>query len=158
MKRRNYRENNQPLVMIIPMIDIMLFLLVFFMLSTIYMVQTNNFQVTLPQSETAQQQENKPNVIEVTVMANGEIMFEDEKVQKNQLAQKISETLSADNETVFVLLGDKMTRYEQVVNVLEVMKKSGIKHISIATEVKNNFWEMIKCSTDHFGRGFFFWL
>ena len=136
MKRRNYRENNQPLVMIIPMIDIMLFLLVFFMLSTIYMVQTNNFQVTLPQSETAQQQENKPNVIKVTVMANGEIMFEDEKVQKNQLAQKIFETLSADNETVFVLLGDKLTRYEQVVNVLEVMKKSGIKHISIATEVK----------------------
>ena len=136
MKRRNYRENNQPLVMIIPMIDIMLFLLVFFMLSTIYMVQTNNFQVTLPQSETAQQQENKPNVIKVTVMANGEIMFEEEKVQKNQLAQKIFETLSADNETVFVLLGDKMTHYEQVVNVLEIMKKSGIKHISIATEVK----------------------
>ena len=136
MKRRNYRENNQPLVMIIPMIDIMLFLLVFFMLSTIYMVQTNNFQVTLPQSETKQQQENKPNVIKVTVMANGEIMFEEEKVQKNQLAQKIFETLSADNETVFVLLGDKMTRYEQVVNVLEIMKKSGIKNISIATEVK----------------------
>ena len=136
MKRQNYRENNQPLVMIIPMIDIMLFLLVFFMLSTIYMVQTNNFQVTLPQSETAQQQENKPNVIKVTVMVNGEIMFEEEKVQKNQMAQKISETLSADNETVFVLFGDKLTRYEQVVNVLEVMKKSGIKHISIATEVK----------------------
>ena len=136
MKRRNYRENNQPLVMIIPMIDIMLFLLVFFMLSTIYMVQTNNFQVTLPQSETAQQQENKPNVIKITVLANGEIMFEDEKVQKNQLSQKISETLSADKEAIFVLLGDKMTRYEQVVNVLEVMKKSGIKHISIATEVK----------------------
>ena len=136
MKRRNFRENNQPLVMIIPMIDIMLFLLVFFMLSTIYMVQTNNFQVTLPQSETKQQQENPPNVIKVTVMANGEIMFEDEKVQKNQLAQKIFETLSADNETFFVLLGDKMTRYEQVVNVLEIMKKSGIRHISIATEVK----------------------
>ena len=45
MKRRNFRENNQPLVMIIPMIDIMLFLLVFFMISTIYMVQTNNIQV-----------------------------------------------------------------------------------------------------------------
>ena len=100
------------------------------------MVQTNNFQVTLPQSETAQQQENKPNVIKITVLANGEIMFEDEKVQKNQLSQKISETLSADKEAIFVLLGDKMTRYEQVVNVLKVMKKSGIKHISLATEVK----------------------
>ena len=106
------------------------------MLSTIYMVQTNNFQVTLPQTENNQSQKTEKNLIKITVMANGEIIFEDEKVQKNQLAKKIFETLSADNKTVFVLLGDKLTRYEQVVNVLEVMKKSGIKHISIATEVK----------------------
>ena len=136
MKRRNFRENNQPLVMIIPMIDIMLFLLVFFMLSTIYMIQTNNFQVNLPQTENQQSQKTEKNLIKITVMANGEIIFEDEKVQKTQLAKKISETLSADNETVFILFGDKLTRYEQVANVLEIMKKSGIKNISIATEVK----------------------
>ena len=45
MKRRDFREKTQPLVMIIPMIDIMLFLLVFFMLSTIYMVQTNTLPI-----------------------------------------------------------------------------------------------------------------
>ena len=136
MKRRNFRENNQPLVMIIPMIDIMLFLLVFFMLSTIYMVQTNNYQVNLPQTENSQPQEIKPNVIKITVMANGEVIFEDEKVQSKELAQKIYSALSADKETVFVLLGDKMTRYEQVVGVLDIMKKSGAKHVSIATEIK----------------------
>ena len=136
MKRRNFRENNQPLVMIIPMIDIMLFLLVFFMISTIYMVQTNNIQVNLPQTENSQPQDVKPNIIKVTVMANGEIMFGEDKVQSRQLAQKVYDTLSADSDAVFVLLGDKSTRYEQVVNVLDVLKKSGVKHLSIATEVK----------------------
>ena len=48
--RRDFRITKEPLVMIIPMIDIMLFLLVFFMISTIYMVQTNTVQVALPQA------------------------------------------------------------------------------------------------------------
>lgn len=136
MKRRDFREKNQPLVMIIPMIDIMLFLLVFFMISTIYMVQTNNFQVTLPQTEKTESQDKKNNAVQITVLANGEILFEDEKIQAKQLPQKIQDTLTADGEKIFVLFGDKMTRYEQVVKVLEVMKKSGVKNISIATEVK----------------------
>lgn len=136
MKRRNFREKNQPLVMIIPMIDIMLFLLVFFMLSTIYMVQTNNIPVNLPQTENSQPKDTKPNIVKVTVMANGEINFGDDKVTSSELAQKIYDTLSADSDAVFVLLGDKMTRYEQIVKVLDVLKKSGVKHVSIATEVK----------------------
>lgn len=135
MKRRDFREKNQPLVMIIPMIDIMLFLLVFFMLGTIYMVQTNNFKVNLPQAETAEH-ENQPKIISVTVAADGNLFFDDEKIFNKQLPQKISQTLSADSETIFILLGDKSARYEQVVNVLDILKKSGVKHISIATEAK----------------------
>ena len=48
--RRNFHDVREPLVMIIPMIDIMLFLLVFFMLSTMYMVNASTVQVSLPQA------------------------------------------------------------------------------------------------------------
>jgi len=132
--KRDFRIKTQPLVMIIPMIDIMLFLLVFFMLSTIYMVQTNNFEINLPQTTTEQVQEKK-SANSITVLANGEILFEDEKISRQQLAEKVREILSDD--TIFILYGDKLTRYEQIVNVLEILKKSGVKNISIATELKN---------------------
>lgn len=135
MKHRDFREKNQPLIMIIPMIDIMLFLLIFFMLSTIYMTQTNNFNVNLPKAETSTE-EKKPNFVSVTVAADGNLFYEDKKIFKNQLPQKVHQTLSANDETVFVLLGDKSSRYEHVVNVLEILKKSGVKHVSIATEAK----------------------
>ena len=135
MKLRDFRKKEQPLIMIIPMIDIMLFLLVFFMISTIYMVQTNNFEVNLPQSETATQ-DIKSNVVKVTVAENGDIIFEDEKILKNQLPQKIFQTMTANNETVFVLFGDKSAKYEQVIYVLDLLKKFGVKNISIATEAK----------------------
>ena len=136
MKHRNFRETQQPLVMIIPMIDIMLFLLVFFMLSTIYMKQTNNFEVDLPKSETAESS-TQPKIIPVTVMESGEILYEDSKILIKNLPPLVQYSLREDNDAIFVLYGDKNTKYDKVVGVLELLKKSGVRHISIATEIKN---------------------
>ena len=131
--RRDFRENKQPLVMIIPMIDIMLFLLVFFMISTIYMVQTNTLQVTLPNSSSGNI-ETRQNIISITVTANGNILYENDSVQNENLAQKIHATLESNSETIFLLRGDKSARYENVVTVLDLLKKSGAHRVSIATE------------------------
>ena len=136
MRHRDFREKNQPLVMIIPMIDIMLFLLVFFMLSTIYMVQTNNFNVDLPKSE-GSQQDVEPKVSSITVTEKGEIMFDDSKILDKNLPQMVNHALEKDNETIFVIYGDRAARYEKVAAVLEILKKSGVRHVSIATEAKN---------------------
>ena len=135
MRRRDFREKGQPVVMIIPMIDIMLFLLVFFMISTIYMVQTNTLQVNLPQSESAKR-DTKPNVIPITVMENGNIMYDKDNINNRDLTMKVQKAILEDKDTIFVLFGDKFTKYEKVVSVLEMLKKSGVKHISIATETK----------------------
>lgn len=135
MKRRDFREKNQPAVMIIPMIDIMLFLLVFFMISTIYMVQTNTLQINLPQSSEAKQ-EKRSNLISITVAANGNIFFDKETISNQDLQKKIKNALATDKETVFILCGDKSAKYENVVSVLDMLKKSGVRHVSIATEIK----------------------
>ena len=135
MKRRNFREKTQPLVMIIPMIDIMLFLLVFFMISTIYMVQTNTLPVSLPQSTTAKQ-ETRPNVVPITILASGDVLFDKDSVPNQQLAEKIHKALAEDKNAIFVLRGDKSARYESVVAVLDLLKKSGASRVSIATEMK----------------------
>ena len=136
MRRRDFRENKQPLVMIIPMIDIMLFLLVFFMLGTIYMVQTNNFNVNLPQTE-GESRDVQPKIISITVTESGEVMFDDKKVLPKNLPQLVNHTLTKDSESIFVIYGDKSARYEKIVGVLEILKKSGVRHVSVATEIKN---------------------
>ena len=121
--------------MIIPMIDIMLFLLVFFMISTIYMVQTNTLQVNLPQAASANQ-ETRPTVVPITVMQDGAILFDKEGVPSEELSSKIRAALESNQNVVFVLRGDRAARYESVVAVLDLLKQSGAKHVSIATEMK----------------------
>lgn len=135
MRHRDFREKTQPLVMIIPMIDIMLFLLVFFMISTIYMVQTNTLSVSLPQSSSAKQ-DTRPNIIPITVTQSGDVLFDKDSVPNQQLAEKIHKALEQDKDTVFVVRGDKAARYESVVALLDLLKKSGASRVSIATEMK----------------------
>ena len=135
MRRRDFREKNQPLVMIIPMIDIMLFLLIFFMISTIYMVQTNTLPVSLPQSSSAKQ-ETRPNIVPIIVTASGDVLFDKDTVPNQQLPEKIRKAIEQDKDVIFVLRGDKSARYDSVVAVLDLLKKSGARRVSIATDLK----------------------
>lgn len=133
--RRDYREKQQPLVMIIPMIDIMLFLLVFFMISTIYMVQTNTVQVSLPQAAKAVQ-ETRPGLVSITVTETGDILYDKDTIPSGDLVKRVRETLETDSDTVFLLRGDRNVPYEHVVHVLDILKRAGTRHVSIATEIK----------------------
>ncbi|MCR5030280.1 MAG: biopolymer transporter ExbD [Selenomonadaceae bacterium] len=133
--RRNFHEVKEPAVMIIPMIDIMLFLLVFFMVSSIFMVQSNTIQVNLPAASQAKR-DTRPNIVPVAVAADGTLQYKQETIGLHDLPAKVKESLLTDAETVFVLRGDKKTPYENVVSVLDVLKRSGTRHVSIATERK----------------------
>ena len=133
LMRRDFRLTKEPLVMIIPMIDIMLFLLVFFMISTIYMVQTNTIQVALPQAA-ASKMETRPNIVPITVTDKGDVLYDKDELPNEDIAGKVKESLAADADTVFVLRGDKKADYASVVLVLDVLKRSGARHVSIATE------------------------
>ena len=131
--RRDFRITKEPLVMIIPMIDIMLFLLVFFMISTIYMVQTNTVQVALPQAA-AGKMETRPNIVPITVTEKGDVLYDKDELPNENLADKMKASLASDPDTVFVLRGDKKADYQFVVSVFDALKEAGTRHVSIATE------------------------
>ena len=132
MKLRSLRVENQPELMIIPMIDIIFFLLVFFMLSTLSMVQQNTIPVNLPQATAAQQ--DTPSNINVTVLENGSVMFNQEEIPLTLLAKRVNAELSKASETVFILRGDKQVAYGQIVTVLDELKQAGAHKVAVAVE------------------------
>ena len=133
--RRDLRITKEPLVMIIPMIDIMLFLLVFFMISTIYMVHANTLQVVLPQAASTKM-ETRSNIVPITVTDRGEVLYDKDELLNQDIEQRVRDALAADPDTVFILRGDAKADYEDVVRVLDILKRSGTRHVSIATEAK----------------------
>ena len=134
MKLRSLRLENQPELMIIPMIDIIFFLLVFFMMSTLYMVEQNTLPVNLPQAAAAQA--DMPRATNVTVQADGRIMFEQEEIPLPILAKRVGIQLTQQPDSVFILRADKQTSYAQVIAVLDEIKLAGARRISLASERK----------------------
>lgn len=135
MKLRDLRSVRQPKLMIIPMIDIIFFLLVFFIMSTLYMVDQQLIPVNLPQAASAQSE--RPRSVAVIVTKDGRIMFDQEDVPLELVKKRVQMELVKQNDVVFVLRSDKMAEYGKVVAVLDELKLAGAHRVAIATERKD---------------------
>lgn len=132
MKLRSMKVQEEPKLMIIPMIDIIFFLLVFFMISTMTMVQQNTFKVGLPQASSAQLDMNQH--ANITVMADGNITFNKESLDKEQLIRRVQIELQRNPDLQVILNGDKDVNYGFVIETFDALKQAGVKKLSIAVE------------------------
>ena len=132
MKLRSMKVQEEPKLMIIPMIDIIFFLLVFFMISTMTMVQQNTFKVGLPQASSAQLDMNQH--VNITVMADGNIAFNKESLDKEQLIRRVQIELQRNPDLQVILNGDKDVNYGFVIETFDALKQAGVNKLSIAVE------------------------
>jgi biopolymer transport protein ExbD len=75
-------------------------------------------------------------LISITITEQGDIVYDKDTLPVENLAERIRSSLVADSETVFVLRGDRKAFYEDMATVLDALKQSGARHVSIATELK----------------------
>ena len=130
MKLRDSRSLKQPELMIIPMIDIMFFLLVFFMLSTMYMVEQKTIPVNLPQATSAAI-DNKTNFT-VTLKDDGSIYLEDQQTDIQTLLMQATKEQKNNPSFAIIIRADKDINYDKVV-FIDTLKKAGITRFGLAT-------------------------
>lgn len=136
MQLRSLQSEEKPLLMIIPMIDIIFFLLVFFMMSILTMVTQKTIPVQLPQTTAAKVDTTK--TIPISITGDGELYIEDQPVSLESLSIRLS-ALKAENEMLTIVLrGDTAAQYGIVVAVLDVVRLCGINRVSIATDGKRS--------------------
>lgn len=132
MKLRSRRTTREPRLMIIPMIDIIFFLLVFFMMNTLYMVEQNVLPIQLPVAKSVDSQPAKQ--VAVTVSKDGEVWINSQKINLQDFRSLISKEMQTAPDSVFVLRADRVVPHGQVIEVMDEMKLAGVKRISVATE------------------------
>ncbi len=132
MKLRSLKVETQPRLMIIPMIDIIFFLLVFFMISTLSMVEQKTVPVNLPQAASAKNDLSKS--ITLTVQANGTILFDQEDIPSALLEKRIRLEMQKNPDPHIILRGDKDAAYGQVISAFDALKQAGAQKISVAVE------------------------
>ena len=132
MKLRDRRITENPRLMIIPMIDVIFFLLVFFMMSTMFMVEQKVLPVTLPAATSAQVDTTR--TVAVTVLSDATLRFGEEPVSLAALETKIQLALSGNRDSRFVLRADRAVAYGRVVEVLDIFRKLNVQHLTVAVE------------------------
>lgn len=134
MQLRSLRTTNKPKLMIIPMIDIIFFLLVFFMMSMLSMVVQKSVPINLPSSQTEKVDIQKK--VPITVTADGSIYVEQTKTTIDGMIKYLQIEQSKGTEMTVVLRGDKAAQYGTFVQVLDTLKQMKITKIAIATDSK----------------------
>ncbi len=132
MKLRDLRIESSPKLMIIPMIDIIFFLLVFFIMSTLYMVEQRTLPVNLPQAAAARADLQQNTAI--TVTREGMILIDREAIPPELLRPRIQAQLARRADTAFLLRADKQAEYGKVIAVLDELKALGIRRVAVATD------------------------
>lgn len=132
--QRGYRRDD-PEINLIPLIDVLLVILIFLMVTTTY-ARFSELKINLPTSG-AEQTPNKPKQIEVTVDANGNYQVNDTTLAQasiNALADTLKREAGGDSDPVLVINADAKATHQSVINVMEAARLVSISRITFATQ------------------------
>ena len=132
MKLHNARMEHSPQFMIIPMIDIIFFLLVFFMMSTLYMVNIKTVDVNMPKAQTAETQMNVNYL--VTLKADGSLWLEDQPIAEGDLLARAKQEYKRNPRFAVVVRADQGMDYGMVIGLLDKLRGAGIAHFGLAAD------------------------
>ena len=125
-------SDEMPSIIVIPMIDIMFFLLVFFMLSTMYMTNLKTVQVKL--ADLSGSKITQEISFAVTVNEQGDAFIGDTKVDMKTLQKYAEDEMARNPNAMIVLRTDTNSHYGQFSAVLDVLKQAGVSQIGIASD------------------------
>ena len=134
MKRSSVGIQKEPTIMIIPMIDIVFFLLVFFMMSTLYMNTEEQIPLNLPSASTSTAKSIEP--ITITLTTTHTLYIDNQEISSDRLAEEVQSIVKQAPRQAFVIRASKDVYYSEVIALLDMLKVNGAKYISVATERK----------------------
>ena len=117
---------------IIPMIDVIFFLLVFFMVSTLSMTINRGLPVNLPTAATSQK-DMRDNV-SLTVMQDGKMFLNKEPVTLQNMGPRVKAALAADPRLAVVINADGQVLHSTVVDILDELRQAGVSGLAIAVK------------------------
>jgi biopolymer transport protein ExbD len=119
---------------IVPMIDTIFFLLVFFMIATLSMSKMQGLPVNLPRAATAER-EIRENVT-LTLTQEGRLYYNKEEIVLAQLSPFLKSDLKDNPKILVIINADTDVLHGRVVEVMDEVKALGASRLAIATKAK----------------------
>ncbi len=125
----NLGSRRRARIEILPLIDIVFLLLVFFIYAMLSMAVHRGVPVNLPTSSSARIE--RQSLLSVTIKQSGEILVDTHRVALKDLARLLKVRAQANRSPGVLLFADKTVSYQLLVHVLDQIRAAGLSRISL---------------------------
>ncbi|MFC2091902.1 ExbD/TolR family protein [Elusimicrobiota bacterium] len=117
-----------------PMADIVFLLLIFFMLTSSFVLEPG-IDIDLPRAVTAEDQIRQKHIL--TITRDGTLMLDEDIVSYSTLERVLQDTFSGESSKLLIVRADKNVSHGYVVKALDISRQAGVTQLAIATEKTN---------------------
>ncbi|MBK7463279.1 MAG: biopolymer transporter ExbD [Betaproteobacteria bacterium] len=135
MKFQRGRDRDEPEINLIPMIDVLLVIIIFLMLTTTY-AKFSGLEINLPTADASKQAE-QPNEIDVAVTASGQVLINKSPLTAadvKTIAEALQRAAGGRPDPVIIINADAKATHQSVVDIMQAAQTAGYPHISFATQ------------------------
>jgi biopolymer transport protein ExbD len=129
------RWKEDPEINLIPMIDVLLVILIFLMVTTTY-AKYAELQINLPSAD-ADKHADRPNELNITVNAAGQYTIDRKVVAFTNVgafSDQMRQAASGLKDPIVVINADAKASHQSVIHVMEAARMAGLTHVSFATQ------------------------
>lgn len=129
------RGHDEPEINLIPLIDVLLVIIIFLMLTTTY-ARFSGLEINLPTADASQQNE-EPNEVNVAVTATGQVLVNKAPLGANDvrsIGEALQRAAGDKKDPVVVINADAKATHQSVVDIMQAAQSVGFPRISFATQ------------------------
>jgi biopolymer transport protein ExbD len=134
----NFRRGvgrEDPEINLIPLIDVLLVILIFLMVTTTYS-KFSQLDINLP-SASGEKKSEQPNKIDIGIAANGQLMIDSRAVvyqNRDQFAAELQRAAGERKDPIVIINADAKAEHQSVIHVMEAASVAGLSHVTFAIQ------------------------
>ena len=133
----NFRRRNRsqpPGFQIIPIIDVILLLLIFFVSTWTYAQWEKQMDITVPTAKETSMPRRMPGEIIINVGKDGEVILNKKKLTSDELRSILARIAKQFPDQPVIVRGDESTAYKSIIRVLDACRQADIWNVAFATK------------------------
>ena len=133
MNLRRHTPLHHPGIQLAPLVDVLLLLLIFFLLTWNAARTENELDVKVPKASAAKEKSAPIGDVIVNVKADGNMVVNRRTLSGPELTELLKSLIQLNSEQAVVIRGDEAGAYKNIVDVLNICTEAGITNVAFAT-------------------------
>ena len=133
MNLRKHAAPQHPGIQLAPLVDVLMLLLIFFLLTWNAARNENELDVKIPKASEAKEKSAPIGDVVVNVKADGDVVVNRRTLSGPELADMLKGLVQLDANQAVVIRGDEAGAYKNVVGVLNICSQAGVTNVAFAT-------------------------